>query len=119
MLLRRQARSRPSKLTPRSEGLWVGNSSDQSGGQHRPDARSFVISRRQLVCHLIDGQALIDPIELQNLCLSVPAVGHREIRQTRTGNLGQPLVICIRDDAKQLLDTVAADRWAAMPNSAR
>ena len=32
--------------------------------------------------------------------------------QTRclASNLGQPLVICVRDDAKQLLDTVAADR---------
>src|SRR5271169_6136560 len=49
------------------------------------------------------------PVELQNLCLQYPQLD-TESRQTRAGNLGQPLVICVRDDAKQLLDTVAADR---------
>ena len=49
------------------------------------------------------------PVELQNLSLQYPQLD-TESRQTHTGNLGQPLVICVRDDAKQLLDTVAADR---------
>jgi hypothetical protein len=33
-----------------------------------------------------------------------------ESRHTRTGNLRQPLVICVRDDAEQLLDTIASNR---------
>src|SRR5215471_15381927 len=49
------------------------------------------------------------PVELQNLCLQYPQLDP-ESRQTRTGNLWQALVICVRDDAKQLLDTIAADR---------
>jgi hypothetical protein len=33
-----------------------------------------------------------------------------ESGHTRTGNVGQPSVICICDDAEQLFDTVASDR---------
>ena len=49
------------------------------------------------------------PIELQNLRLQHPQLGTKS-RHTRPCNLGQPLVIWISDDAKQLLDTLAADR---------
>ena len=48
-------------------------------------------------------------IELQNLRLQHPQLG-AESGHTRTGDLGQPLVICIGDDAEQLLDTIASDR---------
>ena len=49
------------------------------------------------------------PVELQNLRLQHPQL-NAESRHTRTGNLGQPLVICVRDDAEQLLDTIASNR---------
>ena len=48
-------------------------------------------------------------IELQNLCLQHPQLG-TESGNTRTGNLGQPLIICIGSNPEQLLDTLASDR---------
>src|SRR6478735_991849 len=79
------------EITPRSEGLWVGNSSDQSRGQHRTDARSFV----EPPTRLIGSMPGVDhSVELQNLCLQYPQLD-TESRQTCTGNLGQPLVICV------------------------
>jgi hypothetical protein len=57
------------------------------------------------------------PVELQNLCLKYPQLD-TESRPTRTGNLGQPNVICVRNDAELLLDPVAPIA-TTMPNSAR
>ena len=41
-------RSRP-EIPPRSEGLWVGNGGDDSSGQHRTDAGSFIEPHAHLV----------------------------------------------------------------------
>ena len=48
-------------------------------------------------------------VELQNLRLEHPQLG-AECRETRTGNLGHPLVTWIGDDTEQFLDTIAPDR---------
>ena len=48
-------------------------------------------------------------IELQDLCLQRPQLG-TESGNTRTGNLGQPLIICIGSNPEQLLDTLVSDR---------
>ena len=48
-------------------------------------------------------------IELQDLCFQRPQLG-TESGNTRTGNLGQPLIICIGSNPEQLLDTLASDR---------
>ena len=48
-------------------------------------------------------------IELQDLCLQRPQLG-TESGNTRTGNLGHPLIICIGSNPEQLLDTLASDR---------
>jgi hypothetical protein len=49
------------------------------------------------------------PVKLQKLRLQYPQLD-AESGHTCTGNIGQPFVICIGDDIKQLLDTVAPDR---------
>jgi hypothetical protein len=49
------------------------------------------------------------PIELRNLHLQHPQLGAKS-RHTGSCDLGQPLVIQIRDNAKKLLDAIAADR---------
>ena len=46
-------------------------------------------------------------IELQDLCLQHPQLA-AESDDTRTGNLGQPLIICIGGNPEQLLDTMAS-----------
>ena len=52
---------------------------------------------------------MITPVELQNLRLQHPQLGAKS-GNTGTGNLRHPFVICIRDDTKQLLNTIAPDR---------
>ena len=54
-------------------------------------------------------QALIMPVELQNLLLE-PAQLRPESGETCAGNLGNSLVTWIGDDIEQFLDTIASDR---------
>ena len=63
----------------------------------------------RLLVSLDRCQALIIRSNSRNLRLQHPQL-NAESRHTRTGNLGQPLVICVRDDAEQLLDTIASNR---------
>src|SRR5688572_3734314 len=48
-------------------------------------------------------------IELKNLCLQHLQLG-AESCNTRAGDLGQPLITCIRDDTEQLVDTPTSNR---------
>src|SRR3954466_7689388 len=49
------------------------------------------------------------PIELKNLYLQHPQLGAKS-RHTGSCDLGQPLVMCISDHAKNPLDAIATDR---------
>src|SRR6201747_76809 len=94
------------EVAPRSEGLWIGNGSDQSRGQHRADAGSFIEPHAHLVGSVPGPD---QPVELQDLLLDPPQLSP-ECRETRTSHLRNSLVTWVGYDIEQLLDTVTPDR---------
>jgi hypothetical protein len=86
----------------------------KGGGQRRTDAGDRI---EPLACFAGAMPGPDQAVELQNLRLQHPQVG-AESGNTGTCDLRQSFVICVGNDAEQLLDTIASDR-RAIPNSAR
>src|SRR5580704_1303526 len=84
------------EVTSRSEGSRVGNSSDQSSGQCRTDAR-YIVEPPACLVGSVPGHD--QTIELQDLSLQRPQLG-AESNDTGTGNVGQSLVTCIGGDSQ-------------------
>src|SRR5258706_13812364 len=79
---------------------------DQSSGQHRTDAGNFIEPHAYLVGSVPGPD---QPVELQDLLLD-PAQLSPECRETGTSYLRNSLVVWIRYDIEQFLDTVTPDR---------
>src|SRR5665213_388479 len=89
-----------------SKGLRVGDTGDQSGGQHRTDAGDRIEPLARLTRSV---PAQNHTVELQNLLLE-PSQVSSESGNTCACNVRHPLVGWIGDDIEQLLDTLAPDR---------
>src|SRR6202051_5363474 len=88
----------------------ISNGGDQSSGQHRTDAGSFIEPHAHLVGSVPGPD---QPVELQYLLLD-PVQLSPECQETRTSYFRNSLVIRIGYDIEQLLDTVAPD-WCNDP----
>src|ERR1700692_1359092 len=84
----------------------ISNGGDQSSGQHRTDAGSFIEPHAHFVGSVPGAD---QPVELQDLLLDPPQLSP-ECRETRTSYLWNSLVVWIGYDIEQLLDTVTPDR---------
>src|SRR5258706_15792274 len=80
---------------------------DQSSGQHRTDAGSFIDPHAHLVGSVPGPD---QPVELQDLLLD-PAQLSSECQETRTGHFRNSLVVWIGDDIEQLLTTSEFRKW--------
>src|SRR5262245_21465485 len=77
------------EVTSRSEGLRVSDAGNESGGLRRANAGNLI----EALTHLVGSVPSHDPaVKLQDLCLQHPQLG-AESGNTRTCDLGQPLVI--------------------------
>src|SRR5271156_5486611 len=94
------------EVTPLLEGLWVSNGSDQSSGQHRTDAGSFIEPHAHLVGSVPGPD---QTVELQDLLLD-PSQLIPECRETCTSYVWNSLVVRIGDDIEQFVDTLTTDR---------
>ena len=94
------------KFPSRSESPRISDAGDQSGGQCRTDAGD----RIEPLARLIGSVPGHDPaVELQDLRFQPPQLDTQG-GETRPGKLGHALVTSIRDDIKQLYNTLARHR---------
>ena len=86
------------------EGLWISNGCDQSRGEHRADARSFIEPHAQLVGSVPGPDQLV---ELQD-----PLLDHPQLRPKSGQTCAELRNRChwIGDDIEQFLDTVTPNR---------